>query len=184
LDTADLEAYQRKLSNDSTIGYSVLGPDNKTVYSLEGSSGIYLTPRYTMTNNVPSNYRTHIKVDDVYTAAAQHYTNNQIAAIPKAFWCTGKVNGFTSGDFLENLGSSGRYEFTCTRVSGQASGAYYIRFNTPQTSAHYTIQLTNQATGLIKVWDATIPTVNGFYIISYNTSNALTNSVFHFSVIA
>jgi hypothetical protein len=71
---------QDKLKNDSTIGYSVLGPDGKTVYSLEASDGIYLTPTFTMVNNNPSNYRIQIKVDELYTAQAQTYARSAAAA--------------------------------------------------------------------------------------------------------
>jgi hypothetical protein len=137
-----------------------------------------------MVNSEPSNYRIQIKVDDLYTAQAQAYTNNAIAAIPSPFWCAGKINGFTAGDTLQKLSSSGRTTYTCTRVSGLANGAYYIQFSTPNPSAHYIIHLTNQATGNVKVWDSTPPTVNGFHIIVFNTTDTLSNSIFHFSVIA
>ena len=111
----------------------------------------------------------------------QTYTNTQIAATPNPFQCAGKVNGATSGNTLEIYSSRGRYGFTCTRVANQPTGAYYIQFNTQQTNSHYTIHLTNQATGHIKVWDTSIPTASGFHVIAFNTSDQV---IFHFSVIS
>jgi hypothetical protein len=179
--TSDLSLlYQAKLKNESSIGYSVLGPDDKTVYSLEASSGIYLLPTYTMVDNVPSNYRIQIRVDELYTAQAQAYTNNAIAAIPSPFWCAGKVDGFS----MAKLASQGRYGYSAWRGTNFPAGVYQINFNTPFASANYVITLTNQSTGHCKVWDSTLPTAEGFHIVVFNTSNALSNSIFHFSVIA
>jgi hypothetical protein len=184
-DTADLSGYQPKLSNDSTIGYSVIGPDNKTVYSLEASNGIHLTPTYTMTNNVPSNYRIQIKVDDVYTAAAQTHTNTQIAAIPKAFWVAGKI---AAGGTPSKMNTTvlGRYDFEVRRTTGTTAGVFTITFGTAYANAHFVVNVSHQdlqsVTTVVSHYYP--PTVNGFTVVCYNVNNALQDCNFHFSVLA
>ena len=106
----------------------------------------------------------------------QNYTNNHIAAIPKPFWVAGQVDG----NNLSIISSSGRYDFSASRASGQTTGVYYIAFNTHCSDAKYVINTTNQATGHRKVWDATLPTASGCHIVIYNVSNAVATSIFHF----
>jgi hypothetical protein len=113
-----------------------------------------------------------------YTAGEVTELQTQIAVGP--FWCAGKINGNT----LEKLASRGITPFTCTRVAGQNSGAFYIAFDSPLPSAHYIVHLTNQETGNMKVWSSSPPTVNGFTIIVFDGNDTLANSTFYFSVIA
>jgi hypothetical protein len=117
--TSDLSLlYQAKLKNESSIGYSVLGPDDKTVYSLEASSGIYLLPTYTIVDNVHSNYRIQIRVDELYTAQAQAYTNNAIAAIQSPYWIAIKVS--FAGAIITSTGIH-----AVTTIAKAANGSYY-----------------------------------------------------------
>ena len=102
------------------------------------------------------------------------------ASNSKPFWVAGKVNGAN----LTTLSTMGRYGFTVSRAATFAAGVYYIDFNTDYSNANYIISLTNEASGWCKVWDITRPTAAGFYIVSYNASNVLQDSIFHFSVIA
>ena len=94
----------------------------------------------------------------------------------KPFWVAGKVNGTN----LSTISTMGRYGFTVSRAATFAAGVYYIDFNTDSSNANYIISLTNEASGWCKVWDVNRPTVAGFYVVSYNSSNVLTDSIFNF----
>jgi hypothetical protein len=176
--TADLSLlYQPKLSNESSIGYSVLGPDDKTVYSLEASSGIYLLPTYTMVDNVPSDYRIQIKVDELYTAQAQAYTNNAIAAIElNPCWVSGKVNGAT----LDKV-SRGRVPFNVSRVS---VGIYEITFASHPLGPHYTISLTGGSHNQnVRETAGFIPTSTKLQVVMTNASNIAEDALFYFAIL-
>jgi hypothetical protein len=96
------------------------------------------------------------------------------------FWVAGVYDGFN----MTRTATKGRYGYSVARAGGFAAGVYAITFDTPYNSANYVINLTNQSTGHCKIWDSALPTVNGFHVVIFDTSNALANSVFHFSVIA
>jgi hypothetical protein len=99
-------SYQAKLTNNNTIGYSVLGPDNRTMYNLEASTGIYLVATATTVGSVTSNYRIQIKVDDVYTAAAQTYANTSSATAVRT---VNTAWSATSGQINFSNPSTGNY---------------------------------------------------------------------------
>ena len=135
------------------------------------------------TNTILANGNNEITLDDnVLIIGNLNITGTITASNSNPFWVAGKVNGST----VEKLSVAGRYNFSVTRAMGFAVGIYFIRFNTNYANANYIISLTNESTGSCKVWDVLnkTPTVEGFYVIIYNTSNALIDSTFHFSVIA
>ena len=99
----------------------------------------------------------------------------------KPFWVAGKVYGTN----LNTASSKSRFGFNVSRPNGYLVGVYSITFGSnPHADANYVVNLINQSTGHCKIWDSILPTANGFHIVIFNTSNALTNSVFHFSVIS
>jgi hypothetical protein len=100
--------------------------------------------------------------------------------VSNPFWVAGKVNG----NNLDVINSAGRYGYTVSRPATFPTGVYKITFDYAYTHSHYIINTTNQATGTCKVWDYTPPTNEWFHIVTYNTDNVVSNSIFHFSVIA
>jgi hypothetical protein len=98
------------------------------------------------------------------------------------FWCAGRVNGLTPAV----VSSIGRVAYTVHRPSGFAVGVYEIRFASPAPNNDYVVNLTQQGTGTVKIWENStyIPTTSGFHVVCYNTTWQLTNSEFHFSVVA
>ena len=97
----------------------------------------------------------------------------------KPFWVAGKIGGSNLGI----SGSKGKYPFTVSRPVGYNAGVYYINFGTnPCSDANYVININLQANGFCKVWDAAIPTTNGFHILISNVSNVLLNSIFYFQL--
>jgi hypothetical protein len=101
-----------------------------------------------------------------------------------SFWAAGVVDGRT----LATVSSIGRYGFSVTRPSGFPAGVYRIVFNTAAPNASYVVMLTLMGTGNIKRWDATAyagpPTAERFHVVTYNTTWALVDYVFHFHVYA
>jgi hypothetical protein len=182
-----LAGYQAKLISNSTDGRNLLRPDGITMLAIQEDQFIKITPMFSLINNIPTNFRLVIGLTNEFAHEVLDATSNiatlqtQIANIPSPFWVTGKVNGLST---LNVLTSKGRYGFTCTRPATFPNGVYYIAFNTAYENANYVINTTNQATGTCKVWDYTPPTNQGFHIVTYNTDNAVSNSIFHFSVIA
>ncbi len=95
------------------------------------------------------------------------------------FWVAGKVNGAT----LATNVSSGRSSFSVSRATGQPTGVYKISWTTPLPSAHYVITVDQQASGNVKVWDATPPTTTNFHIVTYGISWQVIDCVFYFAVL-
>jgi hypothetical protein len=64
---------------------------------------------------------------------------------------------------------------------------YEIRFTTPAPNNNYVVTLTQQGSGNIKLWDSTVnsgpPTAERFFVVTYNTTWALADFVFHFAVV-
>jgi hypothetical protein len=118
------------------------------------------------------------------TAITYRICGNLAGGFTSPFWVSGKVDG----NNLNIISSRGISGFNVSRPTTGTFpiGVYYIEFNIPYDNANYVINTTNQMSGHCKVWDSPnyLPTVNGFYIVTYNTSNALANSVFYLSVIA
>ena len=76
------------------------------------------------------------------------------------------------------------YGFTGTTPSGYDTGVYYIGFGkNPYKDAHYTNNVSNQASLFCKTWEAIVPTVNGFYIICYTNATTPGNAIFHFQLL-
>ena len=99
----------------------------------------------------------------------------------KPFWVAGKVDGTS----VTTLSTNGRYGSTVSRASGYAAGVYYINVGSnPYNDAHYMISVSNQASLYCKLWESSIPTVNGCYIVWYTNATTPGNAIFHFPVIA
>ena len=105
-------------------------------------------------------------------------------ALLSPFWVAGKVNG---GDLSVSV-RKGRSAFSITRPEGRPVGIWNVAFTSPHPDgAEYvvlvTVQLFNCAA---KVWEFSsfAPTADGFHVVILNTSNALSDAVWHFSVIA
>jgi hypothetical protein len=100
----------------------------------------------------------------------------------KPFWAAGRVNGTN----LSILKSNGRYGFTVTRAPDFPTGVYKITFNTAAPDANYVISLAQFGNGNVKVWENTLysglPTATHFHVVTYNTSWAVANYDFYFSV--
>ena len=123
----------------------------------------------------------------IYGTAATQIQSNINTAISNynPFWVSGRVRGSN----LSILKSNGKYGFTVTRPPGAefATGVYKITFNTPAPDANYVISLAQIGSGNIKVWDYNsafngFPATRHFYVVTYNSSWALTNWNFYFSV--
>jgi hypothetical protein len=118
------------------------------------------------------------------TAITYRICGNSLGGNISSFWVSGKVDG----NNLNVLSTRGRSGFSVSRPNTGTFpiGVYYIQFDIPYDSDNYVINTTNQMTGHCKVWDSPnyLPNANGFYIVTYNTSNTLANSVFYLSVIA
>ena len=123
-----------------------------------------------------------IIANGIYGTAAIQIQSNINTAISNynPFWAAGRVNGTN----LSILKSNGKYGFTVTRPSGFPNGVYGISFNTPAPDANYIINLTQIASGNIKVWDhpTLVVSTSSFYIVTYNTSWQATIFDFWFSV--
>jgi hypothetical protein len=96
------------------------------------------------------------------------------------FHCAGKVLGTTLGI----LKSSGKYGYTVTRHQSHPAGVFKITFSTPHIDSNYIVNITPQRWATFGVvWDSVPPTTTDFHVVIYNTSNALENTVFHFTVV-
>jgi hypothetical protein len=123
----------------------------------------------------------------IYGQAALQIQSNINTAISNynPFWVSGRV----SGSNLSIQKSNGKYGFTVSRPAGAefATGVYKITFNTPAPDANYVISLAQIGSGNIKVWDYNSafdgrPATTHFHVVTYNTSWALTNWNFYFSI--
>jgi hypothetical protein len=98
------------------------------------------------------------------------------------YFCAGRVNANAT-----SASSIGRVGYTVTRHWSQPAGVYEIRFTTPAPNNNYVVTLTQQGSGNIKLWDSTVnsgpPTAERFFVVTYNTSWALADFVFHFAVV-
>jgi len=105
-------------------------------------------------------------------------------SIQSPFHCAGKVDGSN----LAVTVSKGTSAFTITRPDGRPTGIYHVAFTTPHPDgAEYVVQLTVQVFNCtIKVWEFStfVPNANGFHVVILNSSNAVTDAAWHFSVIA
>jgi hypothetical protein len=118
--TESLSAYQPKLISNSSEGRNIIMDDGKTVYAIDEGQNKQITPTFSIVSGKAANFRLAIKVTDAFTTQVntnttditaiqtnkanttdmETYTTTQIAAIPKPFWCVGKVNGFTKGEII------------------------------------------------------------------------------------
>ena len=104
-------------------------------------------------------------------------------AIQSPFHCAGKVDGSDLSVFVRK----GTSAFTITRPDGRPVGIYHVAFTDPHPDgADYVISLTVQVFNCtIKVWEFStyVPNANGFHVVILNSSNAVADAAWHFSVI-
>jgi len=102
---------------------------------------------------------------------------------PSTYWAAGKVDG----NDLSVPVRKGTSAFTVTRATDKPVGVWKVSFSTPHPDgADYVVQVTPQQFNCTaKVWEFTgsNPTANDFHVVVLNTSGALTNAIWHFSVV-
>ena len=104
---------------------------------------------------------------------------NSFTKIYTPFQYAGKIDGAN----LNIMKSAGRKTFTVERASGYATGVFKIIFAEPMPDTNYIVIMTPQRWANFAItWNTRPPTVNDFHAVIYTTSNALADSIFHFTV--
>ena len=131
-----------------------------------------------MVDRIKASTLEYITIDDHVTITGNLIVNG--SSTYKPCWVAGKVDGSS----LNTLSTNRRYGFTVSKVSGYAAGVYYINCGSnPCNDAHYIINVSNQASLYCKLWESSIPTVNGFYIVCYTNATTPGNATFLFQLL-
>ena len=89
---------------------------------------------------------------------------------------------------FQSLLEKGASAFTVTRATDKPAGVWKVSFTTPHPDgADYVVHVTPQHFNCTaKVWEfaGSDPTANEFHVVVLNTGGALTNAIWHFSVLA
>jgi hypothetical protein len=178
------------LSNDFALKFTPVDPLIEDYNVLTNQRTLKIDPLGTMTvnevetNTVRANGASQVSVDADLVVYGNLTINGSLINY-NPFWVSGRV----AGSNLAILKSNGEYGFTVSRPAGAefATGVYKITFNTPAPDANYVISLAQIGSGNIKVWDYNSafdgrPAATHFHVVTYNTSWALTNWNFYFSV--
>jgi hypothetical protein len=145
----------------------------------------YITTQEVMVDTLRARTAEFINIDDnvVITGSltVNGYVESGATVDHNPFWVAGKVNG---GGSITVLCSAGKNGFTVTRPAGSPTGVYKITWTDPHPRGNdYVIQLTSQITGFIKVLFSPVPDNTSFHISMQNSSLALANEMFYFTVL-
>ena len=126
------------------------------------------------------------KTTDTITVANNLHVDGTISygTLTSPFWAAGQVDGTD----VSVSARKGRSVFTITRPAGRPTGIWKVAFTDPHPDgADYVVLLTVQLFNCTaKVWEFSnfAPTADGFHVVILNTSDAVADAVWHFSVLA
>ena len=172
-------ALRKTVSNDPNI------PDGTYTLARWHLSALY--GGTTFTNNIAADGDPLVRMVSPCTMEQGLHVKGDITcdgAIKSPFHCAGKVNGAN----VSVSARKGRSVFQVARPSGRPVGIYRVTFTTPHPDGdNYVVSLAVQVfNGSIKVWEFStfVPNSTSFHVVIMNTSNALVDADWHFSVIA
>jgi hypothetical protein len=143
-----------------------------------------LTTQELMTDTIRGQTADFVNIDDNVVITGSLTVNGILDAgatvVSNPFWGAGVVNGVN----LAKLSSKGRYGYSVARAAGYPVGIYLITMDYAYANAFYVVNATLQAAGRINVWESQVPTASTFTIVCWSASGVLTNSIFHFAVLA